>query len=82
MNKKTYHYEPDGPLGIVGYFVQCSKCGKKSIVEAAINGTNHNANVSVTCLDCFKISEKFRLQFPDKSKEIDEKMGAFKNDLE
>ena len=51
-------YFIDGQFGIMGYMLQCRKCGRKIVVETVLNGTNHNLAVHVTCAECMEIDEE------------------------
>jgi len=37
---------------VVGEIVECCKCGRRLLVERALNGTDHTLKISVTCCDC------------------------------
>lgn len=41
-------------LGYTYYKKECTKCKRRILVEIGLIGTNHNAGVSVTCVDCIK----------------------------
>jgi hypothetical protein len=41
----------------VGYLLECPGCKRKIVVETAINGTDHNISVSVTCGECVNLEE-------------------------
>ena len=60
------------PFSIVGHFLKCSKCGKKSVVEIALNGTDHNVCIFIHCAECMEISEDFKKNHSESAKKIED----------
>lgn len=38
----------------------CRKCGRKILVEIALFGVSHNAEVVATCAECLELSRDFK----------------------
>lgn len=58
-------------IPVVGYLVECKGCGQKTLVETALNGSNHNISVTATCLDCMlPLRPEFELAHPEVAKTI------------
>lgn len=47
-------------LDVSGQLVQCSKCGRRILVERPLIGVNHTAKVIATCWDCLDNEAKKR----------------------
>jgi hypothetical protein len=62
-------------MDYIYYKLNCSKCGRKILVEIALCGTNHNLSVIATCADCLKshwneVPEEFLKERKQEAKDI------------
>lgn len=71
MKKSYYIPAKNGFQAVAGYLSEC-KCGKKFIVQMAINGTIHNSHPAVNCIDCMVVSPQFAQDHPDVAAQIAE----------
>jgi hypothetical protein len=63
----SFGYEP--------HLVRCARCGRKILVEIALNGNSHNVHVSATCGECLRdrpLSAGFRGDHPMEARMIEE----------
>ncbi len=51
-------------FSIMGHLTKCQKCGRKMIIEVGQAGVNHDTNIWVTCAECTKLEDEFRVKFP------------------
>lgn len=40
------------------YALECVRCGHRSTLSVAVNGTNHNVSMAVWCEECPVVQEK------------------------
>ena len=52
------------------YEVKCNNCGRHIIVEAVINGNNHNSVIGAAC--CLNMNKQFINEHPNDAKVIEE----------
>jgi hypothetical protein len=55
----------------MGELLACKKCGRKILVEMAINGTIHHMGTSATCADCIEYTDDFREKNPNVVEQIE-----------
>lgn len=67
---------PDFPY--VYYMLACSICGRKTLVEMRINGSNHVLTIVVNCAACLPnpSPEAFVKQQPEAAAKIQEWLNA------
>ena len=70
---KSYYIPGEFPVS--GHLVACPKCGKKIVIEIPLCGVSHNLGVFAHCAGCMEVNEKFKNEFPDIAKQIEEFCG-------
>ena len=63
-------------MGHIYYKCECSRCGRKILVEQVCFGTVHNTIPQVTCAECVHIVPAYRSQFPECAKDIEDWVNA------
>jgi hypothetical protein len=59
-------------LSVIGYFLKCHQCGKKIVVEAVLNGVNHNVSMSAVCAECVELNDEFKTAQSNIARSIEE----------
>ena len=66
------HYSVNYKEGsVIGYFLECSKCEKKILVEMILFGPPHHQKPSATCAECLEVMERFRKEQPKITEQIE-----------
>lgn len=53
---------------------KCPRCGRKILVQIVLDGSNHNASVSVICAECLAktgVGKQFKEERPEATKDIE-----------